>query len=83
MTLTFRSSPDLASITSFSVEENDLIVVATDGVWDNLPDSTIIEEIKKLQVSAIAWDDNFSETLDPLSMDSTRSIMFTHLVNTS
>lgn len=43
-------SPDLASVTSFSVEENDLIVIATDGLWDNLPDSTILEETKKMTV---------------------------------
>lgn len=41
-------SPEMASVTSFDVEENDLIVIATDGVWDNLPDSTILEETKNL-----------------------------------
>jgi len=42
-------SPDLASVTSFNVEENDFIIIATDGLWDNLPDSTILEEIKKIK----------------------------------
>lgn len=41
----------MASVTSINVEENDLIVIATDGLWDNLPDSTIIEETKKMTVS--------------------------------
>jgi protein phosphatase PTC7 len=41
-------SPDLASVTSFDVEENDFILVGTDGLWDNLPDATILEEIKKI-----------------------------------
>jgi protein phosphatase PTC7 len=41
-------SPDLASVTSFNVEENDFIVIGTDGLWDNLPDATILEEIKKI-----------------------------------
>lgn len=41
-------SPDLASVTSFNVEENDILVIATDGLWDNLPDAAILEEIKKL-----------------------------------
>jgi protein phosphatase PTC7 len=41
-------SPDLASVTSFNVEENDFIVIATDGLWDNLPDATILAEIKKI-----------------------------------
>ncbi|CAF3451317.1 unnamed protein product [Rotaria socialis] len=42
-------SPDAASVTSFNVEENDFILIATDGVWDNLPDSTVIEEVKKIK----------------------------------
>ncbi|CAF1088207.1 unnamed protein product [Rotaria sordida] len=44
-------SPDLASVTSFHVEENDFIVIATDGLWDNLPDATILAEIKQIKVS--------------------------------
>ena len=48
----FLSSPDLASLSSFNVEENDIIVIATDGLWDNLPDATILEEIRKIRVSA-------------------------------
>ncbi|CAF4447285.1 unnamed protein product, partial [Rotaria socialis] len=43
--------PDLASVTSFHVEENDFIVIATDGLWDNLPDTTILEEMKQIKVS--------------------------------
>ncbi|UJR23647.1 hypothetical protein I4U23_026632 [Adineta vaga] len=41
-------SPEQASITSFNVEENDCILIATDGLWDNLPDSMILEEVKKI-----------------------------------
>ncbi len=48
----FFFSPDLASVTSFNVEENDFLVIATDGLWDNLPDATILEEIKKIKVSS-------------------------------
>ena len=47
----FVFSPDLASISSFHVEENDFILIAMDGLWDNLPDATIIEEIKQIKVS--------------------------------
>ncbi len=47
----FLFSPDLASVTSFNVEENDFLVIATDGLWDNLSDATILEEIKKITVS--------------------------------
>ena len=44
-------SPDLASVSSFHVEENDFIVIATDGLWDNLPDATILEELKQIKVN--------------------------------
>ena len=43
-------SPDIASVTAFNVEENDFIVIATDGLWDNLSDTTILEEIRKIRV---------------------------------
>lgn len=45
-------------MTSFHVEENDYIVIATDGLWDNLPDVTIVDEVKKITVSAVASDVN-------------------------
>lgn len=45
------SSPDLASVTLFHVEENDFIVIGTDGLWDNLPDASILAEIKQITVS--------------------------------
>lgn len=48
-----RFSPDLAAVTSFDVVENDLILIATDGVWDNLPDATILEETRKMIVSSL------------------------------
>ena len=47
----FSSSPDLASVTLFHVEENDFIVIGTDGLWDNLPDAAILAEIKQITVS--------------------------------
>lgn len=43
----------MASVTSFNVEENDFILIATDGLWDNLPDQTVIEEVKKITVSLL------------------------------
>jgi serine/threonine protein phosphatase PrpC len=46
-------SPDIALVTSFTVEENDFIVIATDGLWDNLPDATILEEMQKIRVSDV------------------------------
>lgn len=51
--LLFFFSPDIAQVTSFSVQENDFILIGTDGLWDNLPDATIIDEIRKIRVSSI------------------------------
>ncbi|CAF4552236.1 unnamed protein product [Rotaria sp. Silwood1] len=57
-------SPDVASVTSFNVDENDFIVIATDGLWDNLPDSTILEEIKKIKEPTL---DNLQQTAHALA----------------
>lgn len=54
-------SPNLASVSSFHVEENDFIVIATDGLWDNLPDATILEEIKHIKVSEFKYELMFLE----------------------
>ncbi len=43
--------PESASTSSFQVIEGDFIVVATDGLWDNVPESFIINEISKIKVS--------------------------------
>ncbi|CAF0752797.1 unnamed protein product [Didymodactylos carnosus] len=51
--LLIADSPDLASVSSFDVKENDFILVGTDGVWDNLPDTAILNEIIKIKVSHI------------------------------
>jgi hypothetical protein len=44
------SSPESASISSFKVIEGDFIIVATDGLWDNMPDNVFITEISKIKV---------------------------------
>jgi len=45
----FNDSPDLASVSSFNLCEGDFIVVATDGLWDNLNENTLLVEISKIK----------------------------------
>lgn len=42
--------PESASTSSFKVTEGDFILVATDGLWDNLPENSLIQEISKIKV---------------------------------
>ena len=50
--LSTQDSPEVADASSVSLEEGDIIVLATDGLWDNLDDEMIWEEIDaNLEVS--------------------------------
>lgn len=49
----FNDSPDLASVSSFNLCEGDFIVVATDGLWDNLNENTLLVEISKIKVNSL------------------------------
>jgi protein phosphatase PTC7 len=42
--------PDMASTSSIELFEGDFIVVATDGLWDNLSDVDLLREISKIKV---------------------------------
>ncbi|CAH0563542.1 unnamed protein product [Brassicogethes aeneus] len=42
-------TPDTAITDNFPVEDGDVILVATDGVFDNLPQSIIVNELVKVQ----------------------------------
>lgn len=42
-------APESADQYEFSVEDGDVIMLATDGVFDNIPDSILVEEIGTLQ----------------------------------
>lgn len=46
----FNDSPELAEVSSFQLCEGDFVVIATDGLWDNLDESSILTEISKLKV---------------------------------
>ncbi len=41
-----QDSPEVADASSVLLEEGDIIVLATDGLWDNLDDEMIWEEIE-------------------------------------
>ncbi|XP_071338110.1 protein phosphatase PTC7 homolog isoform X2 [Trachinotus anak] len=42
-------SPDAAESSSFDVQLGDIILTATDGLFDNMPDYMILQELKKLK----------------------------------
>uniref|UniRef100_A0A3Q4G7R8 Protein phosphatase n=2 Tax=Pseudocrenilabrinae TaxID=318546 RepID=A0A3Q4G7R8_NEOBR len=44
-------SPEAADSSSFDVQLGDIILTATDGLFDNMPDYMILQELKKLKVS--------------------------------
>ena len=43
-------SLDSAEETSFAVEEGDVVVLGTDGLFDNLTEKQMIDEVSKLKV---------------------------------
>ena len=49
----FNDSPELAEVSSFELCEGDFIVIATDGLWDNLNESSLLYEISKIKVSKL------------------------------
>ncbi|XP_072443606.1 protein phosphatase PTC7 homolog isoform X1 [Chiloscyllium punctatum] len=44
-----NDSPDAADSTSIDVQLGDIILTATDGLFDNMPDYMILQELKKLK----------------------------------
>lgn len=62
--LYFFLSPEAADSTSFDVQLGDIILTATDGLFDNMPDYMILQELKKLKVLPWTYDDhNFAELI--------------------
>lgn len=47
--LVHSDGPESADTSSLPVEEGDLILVATDGLFDNLPESFIVQQLSKLR----------------------------------
>lgn len=58
MTFFLTTSPDAADSSSFDVQLGDIILTATDGLFDNMPDYMILQELKKLKVSfQLLWEE--------------------------
>jgi len=45
-------SPESAETTSFTVQEGDIIILGTDGLFDNMKDDMIMKHISRLKVFA-------------------------------
>lgn len=45
-----QDKPESANIDSFKINEGDIIVLATDGLWDNLNDFTLLSHVSELKV---------------------------------
>lgn len=57
------SSPEAADSSSFDVQLGDIILTATDGLFDNMPDYMILQELKKLKVSLLKSYSSFHTQL--------------------
>ena len=42
--------PDSADQYEFSVEDGDVILMATDGIFDNVPDRLLVQEMDKVSI---------------------------------
>lgn len=56
--LCFPLSPEAADSTSFDVQLGDIILTATDGLFDNMPDYMILQELRKIKVLLWAFDNH-------------------------
>lgn len=45
----FQCSPESADTSNFHVEDGDVILLATDGVFDNVPQHMLLTELNSLQ----------------------------------
>ncbi|KAH0560194.1 protein phosphatase PTC7 homolog [Cotesia glomerata] len=47
--LVLSDSPESADTSTFGVEDGDVILLATDGVFDNVPDQLLVTEMRKVE----------------------------------
>ncbi|KAI5622603.1 protein phosphatase PTC7-like [Silurus asotus] len=66
-------SPEMADRSSFDVQLGDIILTATDGLFDNMPDYMILQELKKLkaaeQAHELAYDPNYMSPFAQFACD--------------
>ena len=46
-------SPEKAELNSLDIESGDIIVLATDGLWDNVPEHIIVEQLSNVEAADI------------------------------
>lgn len=51
-----NDSPNLASVNSIELNEGDLIVLATDGLWDNLSEAQLLVELANIKNKTLLAD---------------------------
>lgn len=56
------SSPEAADSSSFDVQLGDIILTASDGLFDNMPDYMILQELKKLKVPLLTEAYSYTHT---------------------
>nr|XP_037283052.1 protein phosphatase PTC7 homolog isoform X1 [Rhipicephalus microplus] len=62
-------SPESADTSSFPVQEGDLILMATDGLFDNLPENMIVNELAQLRDTSF---DSIQQTVNSLALQARR-----------
>ncbi|XP_064461225.1 protein phosphatase PTC7 homolog [Ornithodoros turicata] len=62
-------SPDSAATSSFPVQEGDLILMATDGLFDNLPENMIVSELAQLKDVGL---ESIQQTVNSLALQARR-----------
>ncbi|KAH6931916.1 hypothetical protein HPB50_001468 [Hyalomma asiaticum] len=62
-------SPESAETSSFPVQEGDLILMATDGLFDNLPENMIVNELAQLRDTSF---DSIQQTVNSLALQARR-----------
>ncbi|GFQ85162.1 protein phosphatase PTC7 homolog [Trichonephila clavata] len=67
--LVHSDSPDTADTSSVPIEEGDLILLATDGLFDNLPESVIVQQLSKLRDHNL---DNMQKMVNSLAFQAHR-----------
>lgn len=55
-TVQIRDSPKDAQVTKHNLRHGDILVFASDGVWDNLSAQDILRVVSRVMVSAKAWE---------------------------
>lgn len=67
--MVLNDSPDTADTSSFLVQEGDLILVATDGLFDNLPEHKIVQQLASIKDHNL---ESIQQTVNSLALQAHR-----------